>query len=133
MNINDYIAQIEAIINSHSIVTSYKLNIDRKTEDIVFLSGQIYFRDDSILNFKEYVERTELAIEKYKYGYNYRISSEIVFRYDNAPDPAAKRLKSFPHHKHTSTNKIIESRQINFKEVFNEIESIILSKLNQGA
>ena len=130
MNINDYIFQIEAIIHSHTIVASYNLNIDRKTEDIAFLSGKIYFRDDSILDFKEFIERTELAIEKYKYGYNYRIGSEIVFRYDNAPDPAARNLKSFPHHKHTADNEIIESWQISLKDILNEIETIMFSNLD---
>jgi len=130
LNINDYIAQIEGVIHSYSIAGSYNLNIDRKTEDIAFLSGKIYFRDDSILDFKEFIERNELGIEKYKYGYNYRTGSEIVFRYDNAPDPAARNLKSFPHHKHTANNEIIASWQIDLKDVLNEIETIMLSKLN---
>ncbi|MCU0645872.1 MAG: DUF6516 family protein [bacterium] len=71
-----------------------------------------------------------MTIEKYKYGYNYRIGSEIVFRYDNAPDPAARNLKSFPHHKHTGKSEIIESRQISLNEVLDEIETIMLSKLD---
>jgi hypothetical protein len=130
LNINDYIAKIEKTIHYYTIVGSYNLNIDRKTEDIAFLSGEVYFRDDSILDFKEFIERTDLTIEKYKYGYNYRIGSEIVFRYDNAPDPAARNLKSFPHHKHTAKSEIIESRQISLNEVLNEIETIMLNKLD---
>ena len=129
MNIDDYIAQIESTIHAYSVISSYNLNLDRKTEDIIFISGKIYFRDDSILDFKEFVERTELGIEKYKYGYNYRIDSKILFRYDNAPDPSARKLKSYPHHKHTADNEIIESKPINLDEVLNEIELIILSKI----
>ena len=129
MNINDYITKIEEIIHYYSIVASYNLNIDRKTNDIAFLSGKIYFRDDSILDFKEFVEGTEFGIEKYKYGYNYRIGSKIIFRYDNAPDPSARKLKSFPHHKHVADNEMIESKQISLNEVLDEIEPISLSKL----
>ena len=129
MNINDYITKIEKIIHYFSIVASYSLNIDRKTNDIAFLSGKIYFRDDSVLDFKEFVERTELGIEKYKYGYNYRIDSKILFRYDNAPDPSARKLKSYPHHKHTADNEMIESKPISLEDILNEIELILLSKL----
>lgn len=128
MNINDYIAQIESIINSFSIVTSYNLNIDRKTEETVFISGRIDFRDGSMLDFKEFIEMTEIGIEKYKYGYNYRIGPEFLFRYDNALDPRAKGIKSFPHHKHIKREEIIESKQMDLSNVLEEIEKIILSK-----
>ena len=68
MNINDYIAQIELTIHSYSIVSSYILNIDRKTEEIVFISGKIDFIDGSILDYKEFVEMTGIGLEKFKYG-----------------------------------------------------------------
>jgi hypothetical protein len=97
------------------------LTIDRKTEDIAFISGNIEFRDDSVLDFKEFCESTEHGIEKYKYAYNYRIHSDILFRYDNAPDPNAKGLKTSPNHKHLK-DKIIESKQVDLKDVVEEIE-----------
>lgn len=130
MNINDYMAQIEGIIHSYSIVGSYYLSIDRKTEDIAFISGTIHFRDESILDFKEFIAKTEIGIEKYKYGYNYRIKSKTIFRYDNAPDPSARKLESFPHHKHTVNNEFIESRQLDLSQILNEIETVLLSKLD---
>lgn len=129
MSINEYLAEVELIINSSSIVASYDLYIDRKTEEIAFISGRIDFIDESTLNFKEFVEEMEVGIEKYKYGYNYRIGSDILFRYDNAGDPRAKNLKSFPHHKHTKSGDIVESKERNFSEVIDEIESLIFSNL----
>jgi len=129
LNINSYIAEIESIIHSFSIVANYNLNIDRKTEDIAFLSGKIFFRDGSVLDFKKFLESTETGFNKYKYGYNYRIDSLVLFRYDNASDPKARRLTSFPHHKHTKNGAIIESKQMQLSEVFEEIENIILSNL----
>lgn len=128
MNIDEYIAHIESTIHSFSIVASYNLYIDRKTEDIAFLSGKIEFRDGSLLDFKEFVESKNIGIEKYKYGYNYRVDTDIIFRYDNAPDPHARKLKTYPHHKHIHEEKIIESKETNLRTIIEEIEIMIFSK-----
>ncbi len=128
MNINDYILQIESLINSSSVVSSYNLTIDKKIEDIAFISGSVEFRDGSVLDFKEFCESTEHGIGKYKYAYNYRLSSDILFRYDNAPDPNAKGLKTFPHHKHLKNHDIVESRQMELKDVLEEIEGTYIIK-----
>lgn len=101
MNIDDYVAHIERCLSTKAIVASYTLNIDRKTQEIVFLSGKIACRDGSAMDFKEFIEETEAGSVKYKYGYNYRRDAHVLFRYDNAPDPRARTLASFPHHKHT--------------------------------
>lgn len=72
MNINEYISRIQSLVQTSSIVSSYDFTIDRKTEDIAFLSGRVDFTDGTTLDLKEFVEETETGIEKYKYGYNYR-------------------------------------------------------------
>lgn len=128
MSINDYIIRLESLIAFSSIVSAYNLTIDRKTEDIAFISGSIEFRDDSVLDFKEFCERTEHGIEKYKYAYNYRVHSDILFRYDNAPDPNAKGLKTFPNHKHLKNNEIIESKRIDLQDVLRGIEETYILK-----
>ena len=128
MNISDYITQIEFDIHSFSIVASYRLNIDRKTEEIAYISGKLDFIDGSILDYKEFLECTEVGIEKYKYGYNYRVGPDVQFRYDNAPDPRARRLESFPDHKHIKDADILESMQMKLSDVLEEIEEIIISK-----
>ena len=132
MNITDYTAHIESLIDSFPIITSSTVNIDRKSEDIAFISGQIDFVDGSVMDFKEFIENTETGLEKYKYGYNYRIESEVIFRYDNAPDPRARGLKTFPHHKHTKDGKIIESGHKTLSDVLEEIEEIVLNRLVQA-
>lgn len=129
MSINEYIKNLESIINSLTITASYNLNIDRKTADIAFISGSIEFRNGSTLDFKEFVEDTDYGIEKYKYAYNFRISSENIFRYDNAPDPHATEIKTFPHHKHLKSGKIIESHAVELTDVLEEIERMILKNL----
>ena len=126
MNISDYIAKLESVINSSAIVSSYNLTIDRKTADIAFISGKIDFRDGTLLDFKEFIEDAGGNIEKYKYAYNYRRASANIFRYDNAPDPYAKNLKTFPHHKHIKEDSIIESHQVELSDVISEIEEIYI-------
>ncbi|NUM78389.1 hypothetical protein DCC62_32820 [candidate division KSB1 bacterium] len=128
MNINEYIAELETRIQSAAIVASYIFNVDRKTEDLVFISGRIDFRDGSILDFKEFIMATDHGITKLKYGYNYRIDSEPLFRYDNALDPRAKALPSYPHHKHESDGKISVSNEIGLPEVLEEVESAIIRR-----
>ncbi len=122
MNISDYIAELEALINSSKIVSSYNLAIDRKTAEIAFVSGKIEFRDGTTLDFKEFIEESEGSIEKYKYGYNYRKGSDSIFRYDNAPDPGAKDIKTFPYHKHLEDGTIVESKGIELSDVLDELE-----------
>jgi len=69
--------------------------------------------------------KDDAGIEKYKYGYNYRKGDEVLFRYDNAHDPGAKKLASFPHHKHLGKDIIIESEPVNLWVVMEEIEKTI--------
>lgn len=127
MSINEYIVKLESIINAFPMMSAYNLNIDRKTEDIAFISGKIEFRNGSILDFKEFIENAVYGIEKYKYAYNYRIPSDNIFRYDNTPDPNAKGLRTFPHHKHLKSGEIVESHQIELTDVLKEIEEILIS------
>ncbi|MBI4691198.1 MAG: hypothetical protein HY754_13185 [Nitrospirae bacterium] len=128
MSIDDYIIKLESVINSFTIVASYNLSMDRKISDIAFISGKIEFRNGSILDFKEFVESTEDRTEKYKYAYNYRISSNNIFRYDNAPDPAAKGIKTFPQHKHLGNGTIVESPMRELRDVLEEIERIYITE-----
>jgi len=130
LSISDYIAKLESIINSSEIVSSYDLNIDRKTSDIAFISGTIDFRDGTILDFKEFIESADESIDKYKYAYNFRKGSDCIFRYDNAPDPSAKNIKTFPHHKHLGDGTIVESKQVELSEIIREIEGLYLANEN---
>ena len=122
MSIDNYIVQLESIITSSPIVSSYNITIDRKTGDIAFISGSIELRDGASLDFKEFIETKESGIEKYKYAYNYRSHSNVIFRYDNSPDPRAKKLETFPYHKHLKNLEIVPSQEISLREVLKEIE-----------
>jgi hypothetical protein len=123
LSIDRYIGDLETAIASHSFVSSYTLTIDRKTSDIAYLSGMIEFRNGTALDFKEFIESKGRLVEKYLYGYNHRLAGEVIFRYDNSPDPHAKTLATFPHHKHLQSGEIIESDGlIDLSAVLEEIE-----------
>lgn len=124
MNISEYISKLESLINASPAIASYNFNIDRKSDEIVFISGKIEFRNDSILDFKEFIESINNGIEKYKYAYNYRQGSNNIFRYDNAPDPGARKVKTFPYHKHLEDGSIIDSGQLELSDVLDEIEEL---------
>jgi hypothetical protein len=109
LKLNEYIRRFEDAIQTSPIVRSYEIHVDRKTDDIAYLSGMAEFSDGSMLDFKEFVAAARERIEKYKYAYNYRRQDQFVFRYDNAPDPRARNLPSFPHHVHLSSGKIARS------------------------
>lgn len=124
MSIDNYIAELEALIASYTIVSSYTLIIDRKTSDIAFISGMIDFKNGFTLDFKEFAEQKGQVVEKYSYAYNYRYEADVLFRYDNAPDPSARTLISFPHHKHLESGGIAESLPVGLANVLEEIESM---------
>ncbi len=124
---NDYLSKIEETVTTCFLMAAYQLKIDRKTQDMAFISGHINFIDGSTLDFKEFIEKIGEEIEKYKYGYNYRKYDHVFFRYDNALDPGARYLNSFPHHKHIEDSRIVDSHAVSLEEVIAEIMQHILS------
>jgi len=86
--------------------------------------GDIYFLDDSLLHFREFVN-TQTGAERFMYVYHYQRSDRsLVFRYDNTthfPD-----LPDFPHHKHTADESNVTSATLpDLSAVLKEIESLI--------
>ena len=128
LSIDNYIVQLESVITSSPIVSSHNITIDRKTNDIAFVSGTIEFRDLTTVDFKEFIESKENDIGKYKYAYNYRTHSSVIFRYDNSPDPRAKELETFPYHKHLKNDEIVKSQEIDLLDVLKEIEGTYFVK-----
>jgi hypothetical protein len=125
LSIDRYIVDFETVISSRSFVSSYSLTIDRKTRDIAFLSGTTEFRNGAVPEFKEFIKSKGIAVEKYLYGYSHRRGSTILFRNDNYPDPRARQLKTFPHHKHVEPNKLAESHSlVDLYAVQEEIEGL---------
>jgi len=63
-----------------------------------------------------------------KYGYNYLDKNNaLIFRYDNALDPKAKKLSTYPDHKHTS-KELIPAKRPSLEEVLREITGLLESE-----
>ncbi len=50
MSIANYIVQLESVLASSPIVSSYNITIDRKTGDIAFISGVVELRDGTTVD-----------------------------------------------------------------------------------
>ena len=73
---------------------------------------------DAYLSTVEHLIRSCFVIAGYRLNIEMRI-------HDNAPDPGARHLKSFPHHKHTKDGVFEESRLVTLSEVMDEIQNVI--------
>lgn len=55
----------------------------------------------------------------------------VVFRYDNPPDPQAKKIETFPYHKHLKNDKLVESLEIIIEDVLKRIEGTYTKRLKK--
>lgn len=109
MRIEDYAGQIRG----HILHTPHIISHDFAYEDrglvAGLLRGTLTFSDGSRLHFKEFLRLTGTPI-RLKYAYQYlSATGALIFRYDNALDPAAKHLASYPDHKHLPLGVTVSS------------------------
>jgi hypothetical protein len=123
MSLKDHLATLQALIASTPFVTATSLSYDERPPSAGFITGTIRFVDDSQLDLKEFFI-LQPAVKVIKYGYHYRMGHRLIFRYDNANDPAAKHLRTFPHHKHVPTG-LLAVEKPPLEEVLHEIVSQI--------
>ncbi len=65
----------------------------------------------------------EHATPKFRrYAYHISKGSELIIRWDNAPHH--KKIKTFPHHKHTGVS-VLESKEVEIEEILKELERMI--------
>jgi len=124
LNIIDYFSQHKLIIASHPFVHSWEYQEDIRTSDEGFFKGKIHFIDDSILEFREYVNIHESIVTRYTYSFHYHKAQAIIFRYDNTPH--YPDVSSFPHHKHLGNEKVIECLEPSLKDVLDEIGNLLI-------
>lgn len=122
--IEDYFRQIETILATASFIHSSSLTYDKRSTDIGFIRGDIYFLDGSQLHLREFVN-VEHGTERYMYAYHYQnADGAFVFRYDNSPH--FPNLSTFPHHKHeASETNILEASIPDLQAVLAEIQSFL--------
>ncbi len=119
MRIADYAELVRNYVLSTPYVISHSLAYEDRPPVAGVLKGSVRFADGSNLSFKEFVHLGEQGVQL-KYAYHYVSSrGNLVFRYDNARDPAAKYLSSYPDHKHLPDG-IHPSHNPSLKQVLRE-------------
>jgi len=121
MPLTEYVAGLQTIIAQTPFVTTTSLYYEDRPPSAGFIKGTVGFFDGSQLDFREFLV-THPTVHVIKYGYQYRMGDQLVFRYDNANDPAARDLATFPHHKHLP-GALVATEQISLQPVLREIVS----------
>jgi len=124
MSLKEHLTAVQTLLSETPFITASSLLYDERPPAGGLTKGTILFMDGSQLDFKEFVavHPTLLVV---KYAYNYRREDRLIFRYDNANDPAAKNVSTFPSHKHIPSG-IISAERPSLEEVLREI----VSKMN---
>lgn len=125
MHLKDYLDEILNLIAENPFVVSKSLSFEERPPDSAFITGTVTFTDGSVLYLKEFVIFEPKGVTVLKYGYNYLVKDEtLIFRYDNAFDPLAKSLPTYPEHKHTA-NRLVSAKRPAFRDVLSEISGLI--------
>ncbi len=95
MSLKDYVAELERVISEAPFVSATSLSYEERPPATGIVRATILFMDGSELDLREFVFFRPQALVV-KYAYNYRIGRDSVFRYDNANDPSARGLPTYP-------------------------------------
>jgi hypothetical protein len=122
--LREYLQEIHDLLSSTPQITAFSVSFDERSAKAAFLHGNIALVDGSSLYFKEFLV-ADPEIRKVKYGYQW-VSKDgtLSFRYDNAADPAARLLRTYPHHKHTASG-IVEAEEATLATVLREIVGLM--------
>jgi hypothetical protein len=123
MSLKDYLATLQGVLAETPFVTSTSINYEERPPTAGIIKGTLLFTDGSHLDFKEFII-TQPTLQIIKYAYNYRKEHLFIFRYDNAYDPAARHLSTYPSHKHVPQG-ILEAHQPSLSQVLQEIVSTL--------
>jgi hypothetical protein len=121
MPLKDYVAALQALVAATPFVTAISFSYEERPPSASVIKSTVTFTDGSQLDFKEFLI-IEPTLYVTKYAYNYRRRDRLIFRYDNANDPAARSLPTFPSHKHVSSS-ILASEKPSLERVLDEIIS----------
>lgn len=119
MSLKDHVASLQAGVEATPFVLTTSLAYEERHPSAGLIKGSIVFADGSQLDFKEFLI-TQPVLRVIKYGYHYRLGTRLIFRYDNANDPAARHLSTFPAHKHTTSGLVAAARPT-LEQVLQEI------------
>ncbi len=121
MPLKNFLATLQTLIAETPFVNSTSIFYEERPPTAGIIKGTLLFTDGSQLDFREFIV-TQPTLQIIKYAYNYRKEHLLIFRYDNANDPAARNLPTYPSHKHVPQG-ILEAQQPSLSQVLQEIVS----------
>ena len=125
MQIKAYLDGILDTLAANPHVEAQSISFEERPPDAFIITGIVAFIDGSKLHIKEFLVLKPAHAAILKYGYHYVSSKgELIFRYDNALDPKARGLSTYPEHKHTPDG-LKETRRPSWQDMFREISSSI--------
>lgn len=125
MRLKSYLSHLLTLLDDSPYLESRQVTFDERPPDAGLIRVTLTFLDGSRLHLKEFIIFGRREHKIVKYGYQYLAADEtILFRYDNALDPAARHLSTWPEHKHTG-NTIIAAQRISHEELLQEINELI--------
>jgi len=119
MPLKNYLVSLQDLIAETPFVNSTSIIYEERPPTAGLVKGTLVFADGSQLDFKEFII-TQPTIQVIKYAYNYRKEHLHIFRYDNAYDPGARHLSTYPSHKHVPQG-ILDAHQPSLRQVLQEI------------
>lgn len=118
-----YFRHIANVLALSRAVKSQNVHAEKRTPTEGFLRGDVTFKDDSRLHFRELVS-TDPSVQLVSYTYQYmRADGTMVFRYDDSDHFLS--LPTAPHHKHIGEDEVIAADAPDLQSVLKEIESLI--------
>lgn len=126
MLIEEYFQLLSEALQTFSIIQNFTFNPKKQGTYQGLIRGEVRFKDDSILYFREFVD-VKITIDRDMYSYQYMTASNnLIFRYDNTRHHKKLNLPNFPHHKHEgSQDNVISSNAPTLLEVLQEIDNIL--------
>lgn len=116
--IEEYVEDIEKLINQLPYRLSTKIHAENRGNVALYLRGKIVFANKSELHFREYFI-TIPKLRKLAYFYHYQNKDKtLIFRFDNSEHHL--NVSTYPYHKHIG-DKVSPSKEMSLKEIINEI------------
>ena len=125
MQIRDYLESLLDIISASPYVESKSISFKERPPNAAYITGILAFINGSKLHFKEFIVCKSEDIIFLKYAYNYLTQdSVLIFRYDNALDPKAKAMATYPAHKHLPGH-LLPAERPSMKDILKEIANLM--------
>jgi hypothetical protein len=123
--IEEYFESVKALLQSLALARPPEVEYDYRDRETGFLKGDLVFKDDSRLHFREFVQvKQGQPVHRYIYAFQYMTADDmLIFRYDDAKH--FPHLPTAPHHKHVGENDVIAADAPDLESVLKEIEALI--------